>query len=64
MEDKYMERRDLTEENTLRSDEPTTRIAREQETDRKSGTEPFGNIASPEGDWAGENRVTTSLNDD
>lgn len=64
MPDKSSDRYDATERDSDRGDEKTTRIAREHETDRESGNAPFGNIVSPEGDDAGENRVTTSLSED
>ena len=64
MADKQSNRIDPTEEDSDRGDSKTTRIAREHETDRENGNAPFGNIVSPDGDDAGENRVTTSLSDD
>jgi len=64
MEGKERQEVDPTEKNSERGDAKATQVAREQESDRDNGNAPFGNISSPEGDDAGENRVTTSLSED
>lgn len=64
MKEKKEQPYDATEQGSRRGDAEATRIAREHETDRENGNAPYGNIVSPEGDSAGENRVTTSLSED
>ena len=63
MPDKEKEPYDMTESTSDRGDDETTRLAREHSANRE-GNAPYGNVASPEGDADGENRVTTSLSED
>ncbi len=65
MPDKKEERFDLTEQASQRGEEEATGAARQAESDDLySGGSGLNNTPSPEGDSAGENRVTTSLSDD
>lgn len=52
---------DATRQNSQRGNEASTQKLRENEADRENTGAPFGNTASPDGDSAGENRVTTSF---
>ncbi len=64
MPDKDNKRFDLTEQGSQRGDEESTAAARQAESDDLYQGSGLGNTPSPEGDSAGENRVTTSLSDD
>lgn len=56
---------DLTEEASCRgSDEGTAKEARKAENDDVNEETNLGFVSSPEGDSAGENRVSTSISDD
>lgn len=55
---------DLTERANERNDEEKTHLARQAELDDEFDESGLANTPSPEGDSAGENRVTTSLSDD
>ena len=55
---------DLTEQASKRGDEQSTSIARSQESDDVNENRGIGNIPSPEGDDAAENKVATSLDDE
>lgn len=55
---------DLTEKASRRSDEQATNLARQSESDDANEENAPGNTVSPDGDSAGENRVTTSLSED
>ncbi|HEU4901512.1 MAG TPA: hypothetical protein VFT06_01945 [Flavisolibacter sp.] len=54
----------LTERASQRNDEQATRQARQLESDDANEGSVSGNTVSPDGDEAGENRVTTSLSED
>ena len=64
MPEKEKERYDLTEQASQRDDEQSTAAARQAESDDMYQGSGLTNTPSPEGDDAGENRVTTSLSDD
>lgn len=55
---------DATQRQSSRGDEKKNEVVREHETDRENGNAPYGNVVSPKGDDAAENRVTTSLSED
>jgi hypothetical protein len=55
---------DFTEKASERGDEDSTRLARQMESDDLYDESGLANTPSPDGDSAGENRVTTSLSDD
>ena len=55
---------DLTEKASQRSDAASTAAARQAESDDQYQSSGLTNTPSPEGDSAGENRVSTSLSDD
>jgi hypothetical protein len=55
---------DLTEQASQRSDEQATSLPRQLEPDDANEERATGNTVSPNGDDAGENRVTTSLSED
>lgn len=55
---------DLTEEASQRGDENATSAGRQAESDDLYEGSGMGNTSTPEGDSAGENKVTTSLSDD
>lgn len=56
---------DLTEEASRRgSDQGAAEEARKQESDDVNEETNLGFVSSPEGDSAGENRVSTSISDD
>ena len=56
---------DLTEEASRRgTDEGAASEARKAENDDVNEETNLGFVSSPEGDSAGENRVTTSISDD
>jgi len=62
--DKEKQPYDLTEKASNRGNEGATRMARELESDDVNENNALGNVTSPNGDDAAENRVTTSLSDD
>ena len=64
MADKDKEPFDLTEQASERGDEEATALAREAESDDVNENNALGTVTRPEGDNAGENRVTTSLSED
>lgn len=55
---------DLTEEASERRDPEATRLARQAESDDLYEGSGAATTPSPEGDAAGENRVTTSISED
>jgi hypothetical protein len=56
---------DLTEEASRSSgDDSAAAEARKQESDDENEETNLGFVSSPEGDSAGENRVSTSISDD
>ncbi|MDQ3278901.1 MAG: hypothetical protein M3Q06_11280 [Bacteroidota bacterium] len=64
MADRDKQRFDLTEEASKRGDEESTHAARQAESDDMYQGSGLTNTPSPEGDSAGENRVTTSISED
>ncbi len=64
MADRDKQRFDVTEEASKRGDEESTNAARQAESDDMYQGSGRMNTPSPEGDSAGENRVTTSISED
>ncbi|MBB1287237.1 hypothetical protein HRH25_22865 [Flavisolibacter sp. BT320] len=64
MEEDKKEPFDLTEKASRRKDPEATRLAREAESDDLHEGSGAATTPSPEGDAAGENRVTTSISED
>ena len=56
--------KDLTQSSSETCDEEATRIAREQESDDVNENNSLGNVTTPKGDSAGENKVATSLDNE
>ncbi len=54
----------MTEVASKREDPEATRVARQAESDDLYGGPGAATTPSPEGDAAGENRVTTSISED
>jgi len=55
---------DPTERSSVRGDAQVTHMAREQETDDMNDNSSLGNVTTPKGDSAAENKVATSLDDE
>ena len=55
---------DLTEKASERNSEEASATARELESDDVNENLALGRVPSPDGDDAGENRVTTSISDE
>lgn len=64
MADEQKQHYDMTEEASKRKDAEATRAARQTESDDLSNGPGGATTPSPEGDSAGENRVTTSISKD
>ena len=64
MPEKDNKRHDLTEDASQRQDAEATRLARQAESDDLYDGSGGATTPSPEGDTAGENRVTTSISED
>ena len=64
MAGKDKQRFDLSEEASSRGSEESTAAARQAESDDLYQGSGLTDTPSPEGDSAGENRVTTSISDD
>lgn len=64
MEADKKEHFDMTEEASKREDPEATRMARQAESDDLYQGPGAATTPSPDGDSAGENRVTTSISED